>query len=92
MICWGFWDGAHWNKQAPFFREDWSPKPALKVWEELVLGRWKTQAAAATNASGQAWLRGHFGEYKVRVEAGGKKAERSLVLGKDGASLEVVLK
>ena len=42
FIMWGFWDKYHWLKNAPLYGEDWTPKPGLKVWEDLVLGEWKT--------------------------------------------------
>src|SRR6478609_4239347 len=28
IVMWGFWDGAHWHKNAPLYRQDWSLKPA----------------------------------------------------------------
>ncbi|MBD3240751.1 MAG: hypothetical protein GF331_09220, partial [Chitinivibrionales bacterium] len=36
FVVWGFWDGKHWADNAPFFREDWTPKPALDVYRRLV--------------------------------------------------------
>ena len=32
FIMWGFWQGKHWLYNAPLLREDWSPKPAGRVW------------------------------------------------------------
>ncbi len=93
FLMWGFWDGAHWHKNAPLYRADWTPKPALAHWEELVLKRWRTQAEGVTDAQGAFSLRGHKGDYEVRVEAGGKAVTQKLsVLKAEGAELQLKLK
>lgn len=42
VILWGFWEGRHWYPSAALFNEDWSIKPNGKVYEELVLNKWRS--------------------------------------------------
>ncbi len=65
FILWGFWDKPHWLKNAPLYDEDWTPKHGLKVWENLVLGEWKTDEVAALSADGSATVVGHHGTYVI---------------------------
>ncbi len=55
FIMWGFWDGWHWKNNAPFYRADWSEKPALAIWRSLVRGAWWTsERTALTDTNGWA--------------------------------------
>jgi endo-1,4-beta-xylanase len=71
FLMWGFTDDAHWMDSAPLFRHGWVPKPGLAVWEEWVLGQWRSTAAGVTNTTG-GWADAamHHGEYSVRVQCG----------------------
>jgi GH35 family endo-1,4-beta-xylanase len=92
FIMWGFWDAKHWHKDAPLFRADWSAKPALKVWEELVEGKWRSKAEALSGADGRASLRGHLGDYEIEAEYNGKKALVKTKLKSGGTELEIKMK
>jgi len=72
FTLWGFWDRVHWKGQGTLFYRDWSPKPALAVWQNTVLGEWKSDETVTTTASGTADLRLYHGTYQVTVEAGGE--------------------
>jgi GH35 family endo-1,4-beta-xylanase len=91
FMMWGFWDAKHWHKNAPLFHQDWSPKPALKVWQELVLGAWRSDEKAVTGDAGQAQVRAHLGDYEVWVEKDGKSLRQLCRLGKEGQVLTVTL-
>jgi endo-1,4-beta-xylanase len=39
FIMWGFWDGAHWQNDAPLFNRDWSLKPSGEVFMDYVFNR-----------------------------------------------------
>ena len=71
VLLWGFHDRFHWKKSAPFFREDWSAKPALEVWERLVLGEWRTEGEGLTDGSGSFRMRGHYGLYEITLKRDG---------------------
>lgn len=70
FIVWGFYDAAHWKGNAPFYRADWSEKPALQVWRDLVYGEWWTdELEVSTDEDGWATFPGaFFGTYAVEVE------------------------
>jgi len=73
ISMWGFWDGLHWTDNAPLFREDWSPKPALAIYRELVFGRWWTsQKTLTTDEEGRAAFRGFYGDYRATAEHEGE--------------------
>ena len=71
FVIWGFWEPQHWKPTAAMFKKDWSERPAVKVWRDLVKGRWWTQAELTTDANGEARLQGFYGWYDVTVEHGG---------------------
>lgn len=70
VIMWGFWDGAHWKKNAPMFRDDWSMKPSGQVFSDLVKKRWHTEVTGKTDAKGSVAFRGFLGDYDVTVSHG----------------------
>lgn len=91
IIMWGFWDGAHWKKNAPLFHDDWSLKPAGQVYEDLVLKQWRTQASGSTDATGSYETRGFLGRYTVTAKSAGGSATQVVDLGKDGAKITLRL-
>jgi hypothetical protein len=72
FVIWGSWEKRHWKPTAAMFKADWTERPAVKVWRDLVLGKWWTRGQFATHASGEATLRGFYGWYDLTVEHGGK--------------------
>jgi endo-1,4-beta-xylanase len=72
IVQWGFWEGQHWNPPAALFRKDWSPKPALKAIDQLVLDRWMTRAEGKTGRSGRWTVRGFHGDYELRIAHSGE--------------------
>ena len=88
VIQWGFWEGSHWRaaEGAALFRKDWTPRPAEKVYEDLVLHQWWTHAALKSNNKGQCATRAFYGIQHITVEKDGKKVEQDveLVPGKEG--------
>ncbi len=92
FLMWGFWDGAHWHHKAPLFNQDWTPKPAEKVYEDLVLHDWWTNADGATDTQGSYFVRGFLGDYEVTVTQGTQTVTVPVQLGKEGLTLPVTLK
>lgn len=74
---WGFWDGRHWRDNAPLYRRDWTPKPALDVWERLVWDEWRTpDRTLATDAEGRLRLpSAYYGTYILDTETDGERFE-----------------
>lgn len=67
FLTWGFWDGAHYQNNAPFFRLDWSEKPAAQAFFDLVYRDWWTEETVTTDAAGRVVVRGFKGDYEVQV-------------------------
>lgn len=86
FLMWGFYDGAHWLKNAPLFREDWTLKPSGAAYIDLVYNQLWTNEDAVTDAKGTSTVRGYQGEYIVTVEYNGKTYRQRADLTKDGAN------
>jgi hypothetical protein len=89
FIMWGFWESEPWKPHAAMFRPDWTPKPNLKVWEDWVLGAWRTRLDGVTSAQGELTGRGHHGRYRLRAMLGGKLASAEFEL-KPGGGTQVL--
>jgi GH35 family endo-1,4-beta-xylanase len=86
ITMWGFWDGQHWQDNAPLFREDWSPKPGYEVYHDLVFNQWWTTEEGETDEDGLFTFRGFYGEYGLRFACG---PEQPVYLDTDGAEVEL---
>jgi len=71
FTIWGFWEGAHWKKDAAMFKKDWTEKPNAAVWREWVTKKWKTNVTASSNKEGLVNTRGHLGKYEITVTKNG---------------------
>ncbi|WP_171634559.1 fibronectin type III domain-containing protein [Paenibacillus plantarum] len=85
FTMWGFWDGAHWQNNAPLFRSDWTLKPSGEQWRNLIYGTWWTNEMGTTDANGQFQTRGFYGDYDIIVTRGGvsQTVKASLLQGQD---------
>lgn len=92
VIMWGFWEGRHWYPDAALYRKDWTIKPNGKVWEDLVLRQWWTNANGETDAKGRFETRGFHGTYRVEATFKGKKvAVNDVKLDRSGRKLRLVI-
>jgi hypothetical protein len=67
FVVWGFWDGDHWEDEAPLFYDDWSQKPAYDVWTGLVYDEWWTDDSGTTDDSGAYATSAFLGDHEVTV-------------------------
>ena len=74
FVIWGFWEKRHWKPTAAMFKADWTERPAVKVWRDLVKTKWWTTANLVTDAKGEAPLSAYYGWYELTVEKDGKIA------------------
>lgn len=91
IVMWGFWDASHWKNNAPLYKNDWTLKPSGKAYRDLVLGEWKTEVTAATDAAGSLVTRGFLGEYEIKATRDGRTETVKQTLGSRGASITVKL-
>jgi len=67
IMMWGFWEGANWIPQSSLYKRDWTPLPAAKAYEDLVLNQWWTHWSGTANAEGWAIVPAFYGTHKVTV-------------------------
>lgn len=91
VLMWGFWDGAHWHKNAPLYRQDFSLKPAGQAYRELVLRELRTHQAGATDAAGSFKTRAFLGKYQISVTSGGKRKTVEIELDNEAAPVALKL-
>jgi len=92
FLMWGFWDGSHWKKNAPLFHKDWSPKPALAVWENLVLhSSCRTHGSWKTDQKGHLSFHAFTGTHRLSIDWQGKTLYREFRLNASGAMLTIHL-
>jgi endo-1,4-beta-xylanase len=92
FVMWGFWEGRHWKPTAAMFKKDWTERPAVKVWRDLVKGEWWTNEELSTDAKGEAPLTAFYGHYEVTAEKDGKTATLQPKHATNGSKPTVMLK
>lgn len=91
FTIWGFWQGAHWKKDAAMFRTDWTPKPNAAAWREYVTGKWKTTIKTTSGKGGNVNANGHLGKYEITVIKDGKEVKVFYQLSKNSKALTITL-
>ena len=92
VIFWGFWEGQHWVPHAALVRKNWTYKPNMEAYRDLVFGKWWTDETGRAGANGVFATRGFLGEYAITASHGGKTTTQPLTLDAKGAKLQIVLK
>lgn len=83
ITLWAFWDGSTWLKQGGIIREDWTPKPAYNVVDDLINNRWKTRFEARSDTNGEVRFHGFHGSYEIiATSPTGKTAKATMHLVK----------
>ncbi len=87
FVFWGFWEGAHWRPQSALFRKDWTEKPNLAAYRDLVFREWWTDVEGVTDTNGELIVRGFKGAYRIHLGA----QEQETAIGDTPARVEVTL-
>jgi GH35 family endo-1,4-beta-xylanase len=94
FVMWGFWAGAHWraSEGGAMFRNDWTPRPAVGVYERLVFHDWWTNAHGVTDGTGAYRVRGFLGDYRVTATHAGRTVSvpASVTRNQDGVTTVTV--
>lgn len=69
ILMWGFWEGANWIPVSSMYRRDWTPLPAAKAYQDLVLREWWTRWQGKTGDNGRCEIRAFYGKHRLRVGA-----------------------
>ena len=72
FVFWGFWDGRHWFKNGTFFHKDWSPKPALAIYKDLVFNQWHSKANLQSDENGHIHFRAFKGTHRLDITHAGQ--------------------
>jgi GH35 family endo-1,4-beta-xylanase len=91
FVTWGFWDGAHWIKNAPFYNKDWTLKPSGKAYKDLVLNKWWTREDGSVDDKGIFKTRGFLGDYIITINNGGETYKKNITLSKRENRFKIVL-
>lgn len=91
FFVWGFWEGAHWRGQAAFLRRDWTERPALKAYKQLVFDDWWTRLDGQTDGDGGYRNRAFYGDYEITVQKDDRQVTVSFTLLPEQQALTLVL-
>jgi endo-1,4-beta-xylanase len=83
ITMWGFWQGSHWRSNAALYRANWSEKPALTAYRNLVFNEWVTNQAGTSDEMGKYFVRAFKGDYSVTVVCNGQTGVVPAVLHED---------
>lgn len=74
FVQWGFWEKDSWRaaEGGAIIKADWTPRPAQKVFEQLVLHDWWTDVTGKADTTGRYQTRAFLGTQQVTVTANGK--------------------
>jgi GH35 family endo-1,4-beta-xylanase len=92
FVIWGFWEKRHWKPTAALFKADWSERPAVQVWRDLVKGKWWTNADLVTDAKGEAPLDAFYGWFDISIDKDGRNAAAVVKHGVSGGKPTLTLK
>ncbi|NQU21141.1 MAG: hypothetical protein HQ567_07645 [Candidatus Nealsonbacteria bacterium] len=87
----GYWEGRHWRPDAALWRQDWSIKPAGKMWKELVFKTWWTDQQRTTDVSGFCELSVFQGDHTIIVEHAGREVTTKATVDKSGRAVTIRL-
>lgn len=74
ITMWGFWGQAHWRgENGALYRDDWTEKPSLQAYQDLVFNEWWTDELGTSDELGQNVLRAFKGEYDITVTFDGQE-------------------
>ncbi|MBN1819148.1 MAG: hypothetical protein JXR31_04125, partial [Prolixibacteraceae bacterium] len=85
FIMWGFWAGSHWQPHCAMWKEDWTPRPQVAAYRDLVFNKWWTQKEEKTNQNGELKTRAFYGDYKITCNG----VTKTVKLSKEKGSAEV---
>ena len=92
IIMWGFWEGCHRKPNCVFFRKDWSQKPNLNAYMDIVFNKWWTRANGRTDKNGEFEARGFMGDYEIKVLKDGIQKSVKTKIEKQDNTIEIILK
>ena len=62
------WPARHWIPQSSLYKRDWTPLPAAKEYEDLVLHKWWTRWTGSADQQGLVEVRAFFGKRVITAK------------------------
>ena len=92
VLMWGFWGGMDSRSDdLALYRSDWTEKPALAAYQDLVFNQWWSEEEGETDQAGEFNARVFLGDYEVVVDYNGAQTIMPLNLDTDGQVLTVTV-
>ncbi|AOW22131.1 hypothetical protein LPB138_14710 [Urechidicola croceus] len=85
ILMWGFWAGSHWQPHCAMWKKDWTPRPQVDAYRELVFNKWWTKTEENSGKKGKVKVRAFYGDYKITCNG----ETKIISLKKDIGSKEV---
>ncbi len=85
IIMWNFWAKDHWIPEIAMWREDWTPTPQAKAYQDLIFNKWWTKIEGEADRNGNYKTRAFYGDYQITSNGQIKK----VTLSKEKGSVEV---
>lgn len=87
-----FWDGSQWlgDEGRAMFRQDWTPRPTVGMYKDLVFKKWWTNASAKSNDNGAAKFRVFLGEHEITVRKGNRVVSSKVLVEDNKAGEKTV--
>ncbi|BCM90429.1 anti-sigma-I factor RsgI6 [Abditibacteriota bacterium] len=94
FVQWGFWEGAHWRatEGGHLVRRDFSFRPAMDAYRDLVFKQWWTNANGQSDATGAFGTRGFKGNYELSATKNGLTATQNIQLNEQTGVVTLTLK
>jgi len=92
ITMWGFWGGAHWRgEDGALYRQDWTEKPSLTAYQNLVFDQWWTDETGLADTEGEILQRAFKGIYDITISYGDHQCTLSDYLLEEDGSLQLEL-
>lgn len=91
ITLWGFWQNSHWRPDAGLYRGDWSEKPALTSYQNLVFNDWWTDESGITDSTGKYETRAFRGTHLITINHDGQTHRQEISLGANGQAISVTM-
>ncbi len=65
LYMWGFYENAHWRRNAALWNTDWTPRQAAQRLQRLLTEDWTTAGESELDKN-ELRFRGFYGQYKIR--------------------------
>jgi uncharacterized protein (TIGR03437 family) len=71
FYLWGFWAGRDYSPTSAMYNLDWTARPMVAAWQNLVFNQWWTDVTGVTNAQGVFSANVFYGDYTADTTVNG---------------------